>query len=66
MSRSRKPRWRGGAAIGALALLMLLSLAATASAAERATFRLLGSSPIFDRVDVHKAAGGTVGVRPAR
>jgi len=43
-----------------------MAFAASASAAERATFRLLGSSPIYNQVDVQKAAGGTVAVRPAR
>ncbi len=66
MPRSRGARRATRAVLGALALLMLLALASTASAAERATFRLLGSSPIFDRVDVHTPSGGPVGVRPAR
>ncbi|MGE3141236.1 MAG: hypothetical protein AB7L91_19330 [Dehalococcoidia bacterium] len=66
MSSSRRSRWRGCAAIGALAFLVVLALASTAQAAERATFRLLGSSPIYSQVDVFKASGGSVGVRPAR
>lgn len=65
---SRPPRRRAGraiaVAIGALALLA--AFASSALASEPATFRLLGSSPIYSAVDVHKAAGGTVNVRPAR
>ena len=54
-SPSRSARWRS-----------LAAFAGSALASEPATFRLLGSSPIYSSVDVHKAAGGTVNVRPAR
>jgi uncharacterized repeat protein (TIGR01451 family) len=51
--------------VGALAVLA--AAAPSALAGEQATFRLLGSSPIYaSSVSVHKAAGGTVNVRPAR
>ena len=64
----RSPRRRAGsaiaAAIGALALLALFASSALAS--EPATFRLLGSAPIYSSVQLHKADGGTVNVRPAR
>lgn len=65
---SRSPRRRVGRAIasGVVALALLAVLASSALASEPATFRLLGSSPIYSSVDVHKAAGGTVAVRPAR
>lgn len=65
----RPPKPRGGrlaaSAIGALAVLAVTAPSALAS--EQATFRLLGSSPIYaNSVQVHKAAGGDVSVRPAR
>ena len=67
MNRPSVPRLGRVAAIAAGALLLVLSLAGSALGAERVTFRLLGSSPIYaNAVDVHKAAGGTVHVRPAR
>lgn len=66
MSRPRTHRWRAPAALALGALVLSVAFAASASAAERATFRLLGSSPIYNQVDVHKAAGGSVAVRPAR
>ena len=65
----RPPKPRGGrlaaSALGALAVLAVTAPSALAS--EQATFRLLGSSPIYaSSVQVHKAAGGDVSVRPAR
>ena len=67
MNRPRVPRLGRAAAFAAGALLLVLSFSSSAVAAERVTFRLLGSSPIYaNAVNVHKAAGGTVRVRPAR
>lgn len=67
MNRPRVPRLGRAAAFAAGALLLVLSFSSSAVAAERVTFRLLGSSPIYaNAVDVHKASGGTVRVRPAR
>jgi hypothetical protein len=67
MNRPVVPRLGRAAAFAAGALLLVLSFSSSALAAERVTFRLLGSSPIYaNAVDVHKAAGGTVRVRPAR
>lgn len=66
---NRPPVQRLGrvAASAAGALVLLLGLAGSAMASERATLRLLGSSPIYaDSVGVEKAGGGTVQVRPAR
>ena len=65
----RPPKPRGGrlaaSALGALAVLAVTAPSALGS--EQATFRLLGSSPIYaNTVSVHKAAGGEVNVRPAR
>jgi uncharacterized repeat protein (TIGR01451 family) len=49
------------------ALAVLAATAPSALAGEQATFRLLGSSPIYaSSVAVHKAAGGDATVRPAR
>ncbi len=66
MKRSPRRRAAGAvaSAIGALALLALFASSALAS--EPATFRLLGSAPIYSSVQLHKADGGTVNVRPAR
>ena len=65
-----RPKPRGGrlavSALGALAVLAAAT-APSALASEQATFRLLGSSPIYaDTVSVHKAAGGDVSDKPAR
>ena len=67
MNRPHVPRPGRAAASAIGALVLLLGLAGQALASEPATFRLLGSSPIYaNAVDVHTAAGGTVHVRPAR
>jgi uncharacterized repeat protein (TIGR01451 family) len=66
MNRPPVPRLGRVAASAAGALVLLLGLAGSAQASERATLRLLGSSPIYASVGVEKAAGGTVQVRPAR
>lgn len=67
MNRLSAPRLGRAAAAAAGALVLCLSLAGSALASERATFRLLGSTPIYaNAVDVQKAGGGTVHVRPAR
>ncbi len=61
------PRLGRFAATAVGALVLSLSFAGSALASERVTLRLLGSSPIYaNAVDVHKAAGGSVRVRPAR
>ena len=61
------PRARRLAVSAAGALAVLAATAPTALAGEQATFRLLGSSPIYaSSVAVHKAGGGDVNVRPAR
>ncbi len=66
-NRPYVPRLGRAAAIAAGAFLLVLTLSGSALASERATFRLLGSSPIYaSAIDVHTAAGGTVRVRPAR
>ena len=67
MTRPSRPRLGRVAASAAGALVLALSFTGSALASERATFRLLGSSPIYaNAVDVHTATGGTVHVRPAR
>jgi len=67
MTRPSRPRLGRVAASAAGALVLALSFTGSALASERATFRLLGSSPIYSNaVDVHTATGGTVHVRPAR
>lgn len=67
MIRTRRPLLGRAVALAAGVLVLALATAGSALGAERATFRLLGSSPIHaTTVTVHKAAGGTVAVRPAR
>lgn len=67
MNRPSRPRLGRVAASAAGALVLALSFTGSALASERATFRLLGSSPIYaNAVDVHTVSGGTVHVRPAR
>jgi hypothetical protein len=69
MPMTRPPTGRAARAVAVLvgALALLAALAGSALAAEPATLRLMGSSPTYGAaVDVHKAAGGTVRVRPAR
>jgi len=67
MPRRPTPRARRLAVSAAGALAVLAATAPTALAGEQATFRLLGSSPIYaSSVAVHKAGGGDVNVRPAR
>lgn len=64
---TRSPRRAGRAIAAAIAACALLAVwASSAMASEPATFRLLGSSPIYSSVQVHKADGSTVSVRPAR
>lgn len=67
MTRPSRPRLGRATASAVGALVLSLSFAGSALASERATFRLLGSSPIYaGAVDVHKATGGSAHVRPAR
>ena len=67
MIRTRRPRIGRAVAVATGALVLVLALAGSALGAERATLRMLGSSPIYaGTVNVHKAGGGSVAVRPAR
>jgi uncharacterized repeat protein (TIGR01451 family) len=66
MPLSSAPRAGRAAACAAGAAAMLLAAAAPSLAAEPATLRLLGSSPIYSKaIDVHTATGGDVRVQPA-
>ena len=67
MPRRPAPHARRLAVSAAGALAVLAAAAPSALAGEQATFRLLGSSPIYaNTVAVHKAGGGDVNVKPAR